>query len=1229
MTISPLSSLPTLLIQRAHNPRAELGYLNDDGTVRKSSTYAQLLADARCAALRLLSFGLKAEDVVIICLPDHESSIRLFWACCLAGIPVCPIPPLHPDVTRQRLFFEHLDVLLHKPTLITDEATSISVKGVAPQLRSITLAELDRAPINSDKQHAIYPNRFPKSDDIACLMLTSGSTGNCKAVALSHSNLLSSISGKIRHHGTTPDSRFLNWIAFDHVACVSEIHLQALFADASQYHISASAVIRNPRILLTLCSQLRVSYSFSPNFLLAQICRSVSESPFDEGSLDLSRLVAVISGGESVPTNIAISFANIIEHFGARRDVLRAGFGMTETGAGCIYDVRPIPRDTSSNAGKYLSLGKCCPGVTARVINTSDGSLCKPMQEGQLQVSGPTVFRKYYNDIQATNASFTSIGWFITGDIAIVDLDGNISLTAREKDCLNINGVKYPTLDIERDVDSAEIDGILKASIYVCPMRLPGAPSETYGVFYQHQIPVDGPLNNDELVRIVATNRAIKAASTISCGQTPHVVLPLPSPFFVKTALGKVSRSALSGAYLKGTCSSLEQQLSVAQSRSDNTEDGPSGDIEHAVFDVVSSVFNIPSSSLHRSLNLFDFGASSLDLMRLKQLLQERLSVSDLPTIGLLKHPELGPLCDYLSLLATSRSKGMSSSYDPLVCLHSEGSQPPLFLIHPGVGEILVFINLARVLNDDRPVYALRARGFDNDDKAFSSLDEMAESYTAAIKARYPQGPYYIAGYSFGGAVAFEVTKKLESEGRTVAWLGIMNLPPHIQFRMHELVWLEVMINLCVFLSLFPDGESGSMIAQVQGHFPELRSSDSEPSCATDVIKWVFDHSDQARLDALQLKLPDFERWIRVAYDISCTGRSYEPSGSVRGALTTIFCAIPLHSMGTREEFKADRLSKWADFCQGPYEMVDVDGEHYTMLSETHVSSFAEKLRGAIGRSQLPKDSAIPRPKLDFDAIPIIDFSLYSSDKGKYFQQMQYALEDVGFGILVNAPGFEDTFQKELFSLADQLFNKPQEWRDALGTSTSYSLRGYFRADTIQGHHKAFAEAYRFGLEMPSPPADAPFWLRLHEGPNQWPREDDLPRFRSMMETLFQQYRNLNITLNEHVCQLLNIPNKVLNDFFPSKAEFNSAIWHYFPVSPEILSEARDGFLQGMHEHRDPSTFLTCLIQSRAGLQAKNHAGTWVDVPMVPGGVVFNIGMQLMKLTGGKFCRDNAPREHA
>lgn len=50
----------------------------------------------------------------------------------------------------------------------------------------------------------------------------------------------------------------------------------------------------------------------------------------------------------------------------------------------------------------------------------------------------------------------------------------------------------------------------------------------------------------------------------------------------------------------------------------------------------------------------------------------------------------------------------------------------------------------------------------------------------------------------------------------------------------------------------------------------------------------------------------------------------------------------------------------------------------------------------------------------------------------------------------------------------------------------------------------------------------------------------------------------------------------------------------------------------------DPGSFLTCLIQSRPGLQVQNHMGEWINVPMVKGAVVCNTGMQLMLLTGGK-----------
>lgn len=98
-----------------------------------------------------------------------------------------------------------------------------------------------------------------------------------------------------------------------------------------QFHIPPAAIVRNPRLLLELSSKLRISYTFSPNFLLGQILRDVSTTPIQE-ELSLSRLRALISGGEAVPLQTAVSFADLLESHGAPRNALRAGFGMSETG---------------------------------------------------------------------------------------------------------------------------------------------------------------------------------------------------------------------------------------------------------------------------------------------------------------------------------------------------------------------------------------------------------------------------------------------------------------------------------------------------------------------------------------------------------------------------------------------------------------------------------------------------------------------------------------------------------------------------------------------------------------------------------------------------------------------------------------------------------------------------------------------------------------------------------
>ena len=209
---------------------------------------------------------------------------------------------------------------------------------------------------------------------------------------------------------------------------------------------------------------------------------------------------------------------------------------------------------------------------------------------------------------------------------------------------------------------------------------------------------------------------------------------------------------------------------------------------------------------------------------------------------------------------------------------------------------------------------------------------------------------------------------------------------------------------------------------------------------------------DMTSFAELQLRPDDLRRWIHVAYELTCLGRTYVPTGVVHAAVSAVFCAIPLPSMGTREEYKAQKLSGWREFCPN-LELVDVDGEHYTMLSEANVRSFADKLSSSLDRAESASQSIISR-KLDFDEVPIIDFSLAQSDPPRYYQQLKFALEDVGFGVFVNVPGFEGSFQRDLFSLADRLFKKPQSWKDALGTDSSYALRGYFRADTIPGPHK-------------------------------------------------------------------------------------------------------------------------------------------------------------------------------
>ncbi|KAJ6566045.1 acetyl-CoA synthetase-like protein [Mycena capillaripes] len=1221
--MAPYTTLPELLHDRLKASTSYIGFLDAADGPSTTLSYQELVFKANRYADCLRSAGLKPErNPVLGLFEDHENYIVLFWGCCLAGIPFCPMAALHPDPKRNTELFVHLRDVLGAPVLVTTSALASKVAALDPELTTYTLAQLDDN-ITPDPTPLAELVQSPCPQDPVCYVLTSGSTGKPKVVALRHAQILASCSGKSKHHRTSSASRFLNWIAFDHVASIIEIHIHALLIDAVQYHISPKTIIARPNLLLEWSSRLGITYTFSPNFLMARLLKDQATDPLPS-SLDLSNLRALISGGESVPMSIGVAFADLLETFGAPRDALRAGFGMSETCAGSIYDTEPVASEVCPNAPLYLHLGQCIPGMSMRVLN-ADGGACVPGEAGQLQLSGPNVFRGYVNNPCATGEAFTPDGWFITGDLGYLDVGRNLHLVGRDKDCLNINGTKVSSKDVETYLEDARIPDVTDP--VACPLRLQNADTETYIIFYAGDPLSDG---SSMLASTVAAKQAISDACTVLLAHAPYVVIPLPPSRFVKTALGKVSRAQLAAAYLRGDFADIEERLKSAPPADNSGTLDLNDAVQKVVSQSITDVLDLEAADIRQSTNLFDAGASSMHLMRLKKVLEERLHLPEIPTIEILRRPRVGPLCTYLSELSAAGSDGPSGhAYQPLVCLESDGSRPPVFLVHPGVGEILVFLNMAHQLQDDRPIYAIRAKGFDYGELPFESLDETVQAYTDAIENAYPTGPYYIVGYSYGGAISFEIGKRLESRGKRVDWLGILNLPPHIQFRMHELSWIEVLFNVAMFVSLLEPNDIPAARAEFMEAFPSIAGLDSEPQDPVSLIQWLLDRSNQARLAELDLQLGAFTRWIKVAYEINRTGRTFTPSGSVQNALTTVFCAVPLSSMGTRQEYKDQRLSQWKDFSGPAFELVDVDGEHYTMLSKENSASFADKMRDAMHRAEdlaskrastSPAATAPKSLRMDFDEVPVIDFTLAKTDPARYYDQLRFALEDVGFLVFSNVPGFEDEFQSDLFTLAKDLFGRPQEWKDAVGTGNSPALRGYFRADTLPGSHKAHAEAYRFGADMPAPTGeDVPFWLKLHEGPNQWPAEQDLPRFREQMNTLFARYRQLNLDLNKQICHLLSLPETTLDNYFPaSTPEFNSAIWHYFPVNREIRDAASNGFAQGMHEHRDPSTFVTCLIQSRPGLQVQNHQGVWLDVPMIKGGVVCNIGMQLMKLTGGK-----------
>lgn len=160
-------------------------------------------------------------------------------------------------------------------------------------------------------------------------------------------------------------------------------------------------------------------------------------------------------------------------------------------------------------------------------------------------------------------------------------------------------------------------------------------------------------------------------------------------------------------------------------------------------------------------------GSSILAVSLFAQI--EKVFQRNLPLAALIQAPTIEQLANVL------RQDGTSNSWSSLVPIQPLGSKPAIFFIHAKGGNILTYVDIARYLGSDQPVYGLQALGIDGKGKFHNSLEEMASHYLQEILSLQPHGPYFLGGLSGGGVIAFEIGQRLLKKGEKVAFLGLFD----------------------------------------------------------------------------------------------------------------------------------------------------------------------------------------------------------------------------------------------------------------------------------------------------------------------------------------------------------------------------------------------------------------------------------------------------------------------
>jgi len=416
-----------------------------------TTTWAEADAAATRIAAGLQGMGLKKGDRLGLLLPNCPAYPLLFFGALKAGLTVVNCNPLYTEREIEAQVRDAGVTVMAAVDVATiyTKVAGLLARGVLQRVIICPFAQMmpagkrmlfrlfrrkELALVPHDMRHVRLPELAACADplekvdidpqtDVAVLQYTGGTSGTPKGAMLTHANLFANtVQLRLWFKDVKPgQERVLAVLPFFHVFAMTTVLLAAV--DGGQ------EIVMLPRFELT--SVIRTIARRRPTMLPGVPTLFAAIAGY-RGKADLSSIRFCISGGAPLPQQVK-------RNFEARTGcALVEGYGLTEASP-CIACNPPGGRNKSG------SIGLPFPGTDISLRALDDP--LRPVaqgESGELCVRGPQVMRGYWNRPEETSGAFAG-GWLRTGDVAVMDEDGYLSIVDRIKDLILVNGFNvYP-----------------------------------------------------------------------------------------------------------------------------------------------------------------------------------------------------------------------------------------------------------------------------------------------------------------------------------------------------------------------------------------------------------------------------------------------------------------------------------------------------------------------------------------------------------------------------------------------------------------------------------------------------------------------------------------------------------------------------------------------------------------------------------------------------------------